>query len=254
MSSTSPRALQPIRLGVNVDHVATLRQARGTRYPDVERAAEIAMQAGAASITVHLREDRRHIQDADVVTLCARADIPVNLELALTDEMLAIATRLIPRDACLVPERREELTTEGGLDIVGQKDRVAEALARLHDAGIQTALFIDPDADQIRASAQVGAHHIELHTGAYADAEDDAQVETELARIVDGARLAESLGLEVHAGHGLHAENVQVIAAIAPVVELNIGHALIARAVFVGLDRAVSEMRIAMDAGRERAS
>ena len=245
-------SVEPIRLGVNVDHVATLRQARGTVYPDVVAAAELAMQAGAASITVHLREDRRHIQDADVAALTGRPEMPVNLELALTDDMLAIATRLQPRDACLVPERREELTTEGGLDIVGQASRVAAALKQLHDAGIQAALFIDPSADQIRASADAGAHHIELHTGAYADAVDEAAREQELARIVEGAALAHSLGMEVHAGHGLHTDNVQPIAAIAPIVELNIGHALVARSVFVGLDKAISEIRAAMDAGRAR--
>lgn len=250
MSDSAMPPSEPIRLGVNVDHVATLRQARGTTYPDVAAAAELAMQAGAASITIHLREDRRHIQDADVEALTGRADMPINLELALTDEMIGIATRAEPRDACLVPEKREELTTEGGLDIVGQKERVRGALVRLHSAGIRAALFIDPDADQIRASAEAGAHHIELHTGAYADAVDPAGRDHELQRIVDGAALAASLNLEVHAGHGLHTDNVQAIAAIAPVVELNIGHALIARAVFVGLNAAIDEMRVAMAAGR----
>lgn len=253
MSDPVMPSAEPLRLGVNVDHVATLRQARGTTYPDVTAAAELAMQAGAASITIHLREDRRHIQDADVEALTGRPDMPINLELALTDEMIDIATRLTPRDACLVPEKREELTTEGGLDIVGQIARVSGALERLHSAGIQAALFIDPDADQIRASAEAGAHHIELHTGAYADAVDAASRERELQRIVEAAALAASLDLEVHAGHGLHADNVQAIAAIAPIVELNIGHALVARAVFVGLDAAVREMCAAMDAGREQA-
>lgn len=242
----------PIRLGVNVDHVATLRQARGTQYPDVEAAAVQAMQAGADSITVHLREDRRHIQDHDVETLCARGDVPVNLEMALTEEMLAIACRLLPRDCCLVPESREELTTEGGLDIVGQRERVAEGLSRLQQAGINAALFIDPDPEQIRAAAESGAHHIELHTGAYADAHDASEREAERIRIAEGATLAESLGLEVHAGHGLHVDNVGSIAAMAPIVELNIGHALIARAVFTGLDAAVSEMRAAMQSARRQ--
>lgn len=253
MSDPVMPPVDPIRLGVNVDHVATLRQARGTTYPDVVAAAELAMQAGAASITVHLREDRRHIQDADVEALTGRADMPINLELALTDEMIDIATRLTPRDACLVPEKREELTTEGGLDVLGQQVHVEVALKQLHAAGIQAALFIDPNPEQIQASAAAGAHHIELHTGAYADAPDDASRDLELARIVEGATLAHSLGLEVHAGHGLHADNVQPIAAIPSIVELNIGHALVARAVFVGLDAAVGEMRIAMDAGREQA-
>ncbi|RJS92047.1 pyridoxine 5'-phosphate synthase [Salinisphaera sp. Q1T1-3] len=242
----------PIRLGVNVDHVATLRQARGTHYPDVVAAARLAMHAGAQSITVHLREDRRHIQDADVETLCGIADLPVNLEMALTEEMIGIACARRPRDCCLVPESREELTTEGGLDIAGQKTRVADGLTRLGAAGIRAALFIDPDAEQIRAAAEAGAHHIELHTGAYADAVDVASRRAELARLIEGAELAESLGMEVHAGHGLHVDNVGDIAAIPAIVELNIGHALIARAVFIGLDDAVLEMRAAMDAGRQR--
>lgn len=244
---------EPLRLGVNVDHVATLRQARGTTYPDVVAAAEQAMQAGAASITIHLREDRRHIQDADVEALTGRADRPINLELALTDEMIDIATRVTPRDACLVPEKREELTTEGGLDVLGQQVHVSVALKQLHEAGIQAALFIDPNPEQVQAAADAGAHHVELHTGAYADADDPATRDWELARIVEGATLAHTLGMQVHAGHGLHADNVQPIAAIPSVVELNIGHALVARAVFVGLDAAVREMRTAMDAGREQA-
>lgn len=242
----------PIRLGVNVDHVATLRQARGTPYPDVAAAARLAMAAGADSITVHLREDRRHIQDHDLTTLCAIADLPVNMEMGLTEEMLAIACAETPRDTCLVPESRAELTTEGGLDIVGQQARVAEGLARLQAAGIQTALFIDPEPEQIRAAAEIGAHHIELHTGAYADATQDTVRAAELARLVAGAELAASLGLEVHAGHGLHVDNVADIAVIAPIVELNIGHALIARAVFIGLEAAVAEMRAAMSAARQR--
>ena len=240
----------PLRLGVNVDHVATLRQARGTRYPDVAEAARAAMAAGADSITVHLREDRRHIQDADVETLTGAGDVPVNLEMALTPEMLDIADRLKPRDACLVPERREELTTEGGLDIVGQIEAVRDALTRLHGAGIHAALFIDPDARQIDAAAEAGARVIELHTGAYADAVDDAERETQRKRIAEAALQARDLGIEVHAGHGLTTDNVGAIAAIEPIVELNIGHALIADAVFVGIAEAVREMRAAMDAGR----
>ncbi|WP_348760441.1 pyridoxine 5'-phosphate synthase [uncultured Salinisphaera sp.] len=242
----------PIRLGVNVDHVATLRQARGTSYPDVAAAARLAMDSGAASITIHLREDRRHIQDHDVETLCAAPDMPINLEMALTDEMLEIACRLRPRDCCLVPESREELTTEGGLDIAGQQARVADGIQRLQAAGIAAALFIDPDVDQIHASAEAGAHHIELHTGAYADAADSTTRRAELARIVEAAELAESLGIEVHAGHGLHVDNVGEISAIAPIVELNIGHALIARAVFVGLGEAIVELSAAMAAGRRQ--
>jgi len=238
-----------LRLGVNVDHVATLRQARGTVYPDVVAAARAAIAAGADSITVHLREDRRHIQDADVEALSRIDEIAVNLEMALTEEMIGIALAQSPRDACLVPERREELTTEGGLDVVGQEDAVAAALARLQAAGINTALFIDPDAAQIEASARAGAHHIELHTGAYADAMDDARAR-ELARIVTAARHAADIGIEVHAGHGLNVDNVGAIAAIPEIVELNIGHALIADAVFVGIAEAVARMRSAMDAGR----
>jgi len=239
-----------LRLGVNVDHVATLRQARGTPYPDVMAAARAAIAAGADSITVHLREDRRHIQDADVEALSRIDEIAVNLEMALTEEMIGIALAQSPRDACLVPERREELTTEGGLDVVGQEDAVAPALARLQAAGINTALFIDPDAAQIEASARAGAHHIELHTGAYADAMDAEARARELARIVTAARHAADIGIEVHAGHGLNVDNVGAIAAIPEIVELNIGHALIADAVFVGIAEAVARMRSAMDAAR----
>lgn len=240
----------PLRLGVNIDHVATLRQVRGTPYPDVVRAARAAVAAGADSITLHLREDRRHIQDADVKTLCASGDIAVNLEMAMTEEMLDIALREKPRDACLVPERREELTTEGGLDIVGQQTAVGDALQRLYDGGIQAALFIDPDSDQIEAAHQAGARCIELHTGAYAVARDKSERETQLERIRQAAERGRALGVEVHAGHGLTTENVEAIARIEAIVELNIGHALIADAVFIGLSEAVREMRAAMDAGR----
>lgn len=252
--SSSKLGPLPIRLGVNVDHVATLRQARGTAYPDVIAAARVAVAAGADSITVHLREDRRHIQDADVEALVEAGEMAINLEMALTDEMLDIATRLAPRDACLVPERREELTTEGGLDVAGQVERVRAGVARLRGAGINAALFIDPEADQIRAAAAAGAGHIELHTGAFADAQDGGVREAELERIVAAARLADELGLEVHAGHGLNVANVAAIAAIETIVELNIGHALVARAVFVGLAEAVREMCAAMGAGRRALS
>jgi pyridoxine 5-phosphate synthase len=214
-----------LRLGVNVDHVATLRQARGTVYPSPVEAAFQAMAAGADSITVHLREDRRHIQDADVATLCAEDGVPVNLEMALTEEMLAIATRLRPRDVCLVPEKRAELTTEGGLDIAGQRARVRAGVQKLADAGINPALFIDPEADQIRAAAEVGAARIELHTGAYADAQEERTRAAELERVGNAAELTGQLGLEVHAGHGLNTANVAPIAALPNVVELNIGHA-----------------------------
>lgn len=239
-----------VRLGINVDHVATLRQARGTNYPDVVTAARCALDAGADSITVHLREDRRHIQDADVEQLIALDDTPVNLEMAVTDEMLAIAERLRPRDACFVPEKREELTTEGGLDVASQVGRVGNAVARLRAVGVQTALFIDPDAEQIEAAAASSARHIELHTGTFADAPCDLDRTDELERLQRAAKQAVGLGLEVHAGHGLNTGNVAPIALLEPVVELNIGHSIVARAVFVGLPQAVTEMRAAMDQAR----
>lgn len=248
MSDSQPAAHRPIRLGINIDHVATLRQARGTSYPDVIAAARCAMAAGADSITVHLREDRRHIQDADVETLTGMRETPVNLELAVTDEMLAVAERLRPLHACFVPERREELTTEGGLDVTAQPQRIRDAVARLREAGIQPALFIDPDAAQIGAAADSGAGHVELHTGQFADAPDDSARADEFERLAQAAAQAASLGLEVHAGHGLHTGNVAPVAELVPVVELNIGHAIIARAVFVGLAAAVTEMREAMAA------
>ncbi|GAB3685825.1 pyridoxine 5'-phosphate synthase [Salinisphaera aquimarina] len=243
-------ARERLRLGVNVDHVATLRQARGTRYPDVVAAAHAAIAAGADSITVHLREDRRHIQDADVDALTEIDAIAVNLEMALTEEMLAIAVARRPRDACLVPERREELTTEGGLDVASQREAVGAGIARLHAVDIRAALFIDPDDAQIHAAAAAGASHIELHTGAYADAQTEEEGDEQLARIASAARYAASLGMEVHAGHGLNVDNVGAIAAIDEIVELNIGHALIADALFVGIEQAVRDMRAAMDAGR----
>lgn len=239
-----------IRLGINVDHVATLRQARGTPYPDVVAAACCAMQAGADSITVHLREDRRHIQDEDVEKLTALDATPVNLEMAITDEMLAIAERLHPRDACFVPEKRQELTTEGGLDVASQVTRVTEAVARMRAAGIQPALFIDPDPVQVEAAAASGANHIELHTGTFADAASETTRMAELERLAQAADQAARLGLEVHAGHGLHTDNVAPIVELTPVVELNIGHSIVARAVFVGLAQAVTEMRDAMNRAR----
>lgn len=248
--SENETLVTPIRLGINVDHVATLRQARGTGYPDVVAAARLAMQAGADSITVHLREDRRHIQDADVEALTALDETPVNLEMAVTDEMLAIAERLRPRDACFVPERRQELTTEGGLDVATQTGHINEAVIRMRSVGIQTALFIDPDPDQVEAAAACGATHIELHTGTFADATDATARQAELERLARAAQQATELGLEVHAGHGLHTDNVAPIAALTPVVELNIGHSIVARALFVGLAAAVNEMRAAMDQAR----
>lgn len=238
-------------LGVNIDHVATLRQARGTRYPDPIQAAIEAEQAGADAITLHLREDRRHIQDRDVEMLKDILQTRMNLEMAVTEEMLAIAERIKPADCCLVPERREELTTEGGLDVVGQKSRMAEACGRLAASGVRASLFIDADPAQIEAAAEVAAPVIEIHTGHYADMTDSAQREAEYQRIVNAVALGESLGLQVNAGHGLHYHNVAPIAAISSIRELNIGHAIIARAVFSGLQAAVGEMKRLMLAARQ---
>lgn len=229
-------------LGVNVDHVATLRQARGTDYPDPVDAALRAEQAGADSITVHLREDRRHIQDADLARLQTAMRTHMNLEMAVTDEMVGIASRLRPQDCCLVPEKREELTTEGGLDVVARFDRVQAACQALGDRDIRVSLFIDPDARQLDAAAESGAPVVELHTGAYADAHGERQ-QSEYQRIVDAVAHGSQLGLTVHAGHGLHYENVAPIAAIPAIVELNIGHAIVARAVFEGIESAVSRMK-----------
>lgn len=238
-----------IALGVNIDHVATLRQARRGRFPDPVHAALAAETAGADSITLHLREDRRHIQDHDVRALRELLQTRMNLELALTAEMLAFALDVRPADCCLVPERRQELTTEGGLEVAGQALRVQEAVTRLRSHGIRVALFIDPEAAQIEAAARAGAPVVELHTGAWAEASGARQA-SELERLAQGARLAASLGLTVHAGHGLNYHNVQPVAAIREVVELNIGHALIAHALFVGLAAAVREMQALMRAAR----
>ena len=229
-------------LGVNIDHVATLRQARRERHPDPVHAALAAETAGADSITLHLREDRRHIQDADVRALRPLLQTRMNLEMAVTDEMLVVAAEVRPADCCFVPERRQELTTEGGLDVAAQAARIREAVAHLRPAGVRVALFIDPDPQQIEAAAQVGAPVVELHTGAYAQARG-ARAATELERLRRGARFATGLGLEVHAGHGLNYHNVQPVAAVREIVELNIGHALIAHALFVGLAAAVREMK-----------
>lgn len=236
-------------LGVNIDHVATLRQARRARYPDPVHAALLAEQAGADNITLHLREDRRHIQDCDVRVLRGLLQTRMNLELAATDEMIAIARELRPSDCCLVPERREEVTTEGGLDVAGQAQRIAEGCRVLAAAGVRVALFITAEPRQIEAAAQTGAPVIELHTGAFAGA-SGAAVAVELEKLRAGARLAASFGLEVHAGHGLHYHNVEPVAAIPEIVELNIGHAIIARAVFDGLRTAVRDMRALMQAAR----
>lgn len=237
--------IEPSRLllGVNIDHVATIRQARGTRYPDTVQAAALAEEAGADGITVHLREDRRHIQDRDIYLLKETLQTRMNFEMAVTDEMIAIAEDVKPAHCCLVPEKREELTTEGGLDVTGQEARVKDACDRLSAAGIEVSLFIDPEPSQIDATIRCGAPVIELHTGAYADAETAEEQTVELARIQEAAAYAYDKGLIVNAGHGLHYHNVEQIAEIPQLNELNIGHGIIARALFVGLKEAVSEMK-----------
>jgi pyridoxine 5-phosphate synthase len=239
-----------LHLGVNVDHVATLRQARGTDYPDPVEAALLAEGAGADSITVHLREDRRHIQDHDLERLRDRMRTHMNLEMAVTDEMLGIARQIGPADCCLVPEKREELTTEGGLDVAGQLARVAAACATLAEAGIRVSLFIDPEPEQLDAARQAGAPVVELHTGCYADADPGGQP-AELDRVVRAASYGADIGLTIHAGHGLHYRNVQAIAALPEIVELNIGHAIVARAVFDGIADAVAEMKRVMTEARK---
>ena len=235
-----------IHLGVNIDHVATLRQARGTRYPDPVQAAIEVEQAGADSVTLHLREDRRHIQERDVEMVKDILLTRMNLEMAVTDGMLAIAERIQPADCCLVPERREELTTEGGLDVVAQRARIKDACARLAAVGSRVSLFIDADPAQIEAAAACGAPCIEIHTGHYADLPAGPQREAEYKRIVQAVEIGVRCGLTVHAGHGLNYQNVQPIAALAPIRELNIGHAIIARALFTGLQAAVREMKALM--------
>ncbi len=231
-----------IKLGVNIDHVATLRQARGTAYPDPVLAALLAEDAGADSITLHLREDRRHIQDRDVDEIRAKLRTRMNLESALTREMLQVALRVRPHDVCLVPERRMELTTEGGLDVAGQRERAGEACRLLAGAGIRVSLFVDADRRQIDAARKAGAPVIEIHTGHYADAPRE-KVEAELARVRDAVEYGLAAGLVVNAGHGLNYENVQPIAAIPGIAELNIGHAIVAQAVFSGWQPAVREMK-----------
>lgn len=238
-----------IKLGVNIDHVATIRQARGTEYPSVIEAALRAEQSGADSITLHLREDRRHMQDADVYSLRDLLQTRMNLEMAVTEEMIGIALEVKPQDVCLVPERREERTTEGGLEVAGNLDNVKNACQRLGQAGIRVSLFIAPDIDQIDAAKAVGAPVIELHTGTFADAKTEAEQTHELDRIKQAAAHAMSLGLAVNAGHGLHYHNVKKIAAIADIEELNIGHAIVAHALFVGWDNAVREMKALMIEG-----
>ena len=239
-----------ILLGVNVDHVATVRQARGTPYPDPVEAARQALEAGADYITVHLREDRRHIQDRDVERLIGMPEVRVNLEMAATEEMLALAERWRPEDCCLVPERRRELTTEGGLDVRGQLEALAAACARLAAAGVRVSLFVDPHEAQLRAAAAAGAPVVELHTGLYADAGDVASRAEELARIRSAATAAAGLGLVVNAGHGLHYGNTAAVAAIGEIAELNIGHAIVAQAIFDGISGAVRRMKSLMTEAR----
>ncbi len=238
-----------LRLGVNIDHVATIRNARGGDHPDPVRAAEIVAAVGGDGITAHLREDRRHIRDEDLARIQAATNLPLNLEMAATDEMVEIALRHMPHAACIVPERREERTTEGGLDAAGQHNRLAPIVARLTDAGIRVSLFIAPEPRQIEAAMRLGAQVVELHTGEYAHAEGEAQA-AELRRLADMAALAAKNGIEPHAGHGLTFDNVQPIAAIPQLAELNIGHYLIGEAIFTGLDHAVRRMRELMDAAR----
>ena len=233
-----------IKLGLNIDHVATLRQARDTSYPNVVRAALLAESAGADAITLHLREDRRHIQDRDVEVLRDMLQTRMNLESAVTDEMLKIALHIKPHDLCLVPERREELTTEGGLDVVRYFDAIKAACARCADVGIRVSLFIDPDAKQIDAARRTGAPVVELHTGKYADADNVHEHEHELERIRSAALHAHTQGLQVNAGHGLNYHNVQDIVTIPNIVELNIGHAIIAESLFIGLEAAVQKMKV----------
>lgn len=236
-------ALKDILLGVNIDHIATLRQARGTRYPDPVYAALMAEQAGVDSITLHLREDRRHIQERDIYLLKDSLLTRMNLEMAVTDEMIAIAQKLQPEDCCLVPERREELTTEGGLDVIAQEEKITEACGLLSAAGIKVSLFIDADANQLEAAKRCGAPVIEIHTGHFADATSKSEELKELNKIVEAVDLGYDLGLQVNAGHGLNYQNVKKIAMIPQIKELNIGHAIIAEAVFSGLPAAIKRMK-----------
>ena len=241
--------LPRLRLGVNIDHVATIRNARGGDHPDPVRAAQIVAAVGGDGITAHLREDRRHIRDADIERIMAATNLPLNLEMAATDEMLDIALRHKPHAACIVPERREERTTEGGLDAAGQHNHLAPIVTRLRDANIRVSLFIEPDARQIEAAIRLKADIVEFHTGKYAHAQGEER-EIELRRIADAAALAAKNGIEPHAGHGLTFDNVQPIAAIAQFAELNIGHYLIGEAIFIGLEESVRRMRELMDLAR----
>jgi pyridoxine 5-phosphate synthase len=259
MPSASPPARPPVtrptalRLGVNIDHVATLRNARGGLLPDPVRAAHLAVAAGADGITAHLREDRRHIRDADMERLARELTVPLNFEMAVTDEMIDLATRLRPHAACLVPEKREERTTEGGLDIVSQPERIGAAILRLKQAGCRVSLFIEPDEAPIAMAARLGAPVVELHTGAWCEAAahgDHAAAEAGFRRLASGAAIAKALGLEVHAGHGLDYDTARRLASVPDFVEFNIGHFLIGDAVFIGLEGAIRRIRAAMNEGR----
>lgn len=250
MNPPEPSRLARLRLGVNIDHVATIRNARGGDHPDPVRAAQIVAAVGGDGITAHLREDRRHIRDEDLARIQAATSLPLNLEMAATDEMLEIALRHRPHAACIVPERREERTTEGGLDAAGQHNRLAPVVARLRDAGIRVSLFIAPDVRQLDAALRLGAPVVEFHTGDYAHAAPGEAQARELARLTDMAALAVKNGIEPHAGHGLTFENVAAVAAIPHLAELNIGHYLIGEAIFIGLETAVRRMREHMDAAR----
>jgi len=241
--------MQTLRLGVNIDHVATIRNARGGDHPDPVRAALMAADAGADGITAHLREDRRHISDVDIERLIAEIELPLNLEMAATPEMLAIALRHRPHAACIVPEKRQEVTTEGGLDVVGSEAMLQHFIDPLAAAGVRVSMFVDPDKAQLEACARIGAPVVELHTGRYCDT-TGVEREAELARIRDAARLGQDLGLEVHAGHGLSFKTVAPIAAIAELKELNIGHFLVGEAIMIGFDAAILKMRRLMDAAR----
>ena len=242
----------PLELGINIDHVATLRNARGTVYPDPIKAAQLAEEAGADLITLHLREDRRHIKDADLIALRPLIKTRMNLECAITPEMLNIACKIKPHDVCLVPEKREEVTTEGGLDVLGKLEIVKAATKQLQDAGIRVSLFIDPEDKQIQAAKDVGATVVELHTGRYADL-SGTQQEAELVRIRKAAQFGKGIGLRVNAGHGLHEGNVMPIAAITELSELNIGHAIVAEALFKGWQQAIKDMKALMLQGRKAA-
>lgn len=243
---------RPLRLGVNIDHVATIRNARGGSHPDTLRAALLAADAGADGITAHLREDRRHISDLDITRLICDIDLPLNLEMAATEEMLAIALRHKPHAACIVPEKREERTTEGGLDVVGGRAWLHPFVGKLSDAGIRVSLFIEPEAAQLEAAHAVGAPVVELHTGAYCEAQGETR-QRELERIAAAAAVAEDLGLECHAGHGLAYESVEAVAAIPTIMELNIGHFLVGEAIFIGFKESIRRMRMLMDNGRAQA-